>query len=1007
VFSLCITWQCFAQTVTVKGRAVNEQTKAPLSDVTVIIKNTETNSIIHFIFSDASGRFKMAIAPGDYNITPGDYIISFTSDGVEYFSQPIKVSEEGLDLGDVLLKAKTFIKPVINNIEKTTPTNSTIVSGRVIDDQTKNPISGTTVNIQNFETKTDEQGKFEISVISGDYVITISSDEWASYSSLIKVPAGSLDLGDLSLKPKSSAISEGNGIAEISLSDADVDNDKSSQNVSGLLHSSDDAFISAASFALSSGRFRVRGYDGENFLMFMNGLPLNDAENGRASYSEWGGLNNVTRNKDSRNGIAPSKYSLGTIGGETNINVCAGQIRKQNNFSYALANKSYNNRIMYTYSTGMQENGWAFVLSGSKRWAVNGYAEGTWYDAYSYFAGTEKKLSDNHSIALTFMGSPYKRAMQAGAIQEAYDLTGTHYYNPNWGYQDGEKRNAKVRNVHQPSILLTDNFKFNEKTKLTTSIGYSFGRFGTTALNWYNTNDPRPDYYRYFPSYQIADTSVHSEIPAMMAENWKTDPSVSQINWDKLYQTNYLANGAGQSARYVVEEQRKDNQQASFHTILNHELNENISLNGGLMIMHSNTHYFKVMSDLLGANYWLDVDQFAERDFPSDTNAMQNDLNNPNRHILVGDKFGYDYNINYTQELLWGLSQFKYNKVEFYIGLQLSNSSFYREGNMMNGRYPTNSYGKSEKINSINYLTKGGLTYKLSGHHYFEANVTYYTKSPLPENSFLTPHVGNRLLTNLENEVVYGGELSYIHKGEFINARITAYETSFNNQTDVKSYYDDSYHSFVQLALQGIDKIHQGIEFGADVKVTKEISANCALNIGNYRFTSRPTETLSAENGSVPDQIYTVYQKYFFVPGPQNAGTVGLKYNNSKYWFASANLNYFDKMYLDFAASPRTEYAMQTLGVGLGDPAIKQVTEQVRLDGGYTLDLSIGKSWKIKEYYIGINLNVNNVLNNQDLITGGYEQLRFSYSIEDLDKFLPKYYYGYGRTFFLMLSFRF
>jgi len=90
---------------------------------------------------------------------------------------------------------------------------------------------------------------------------------------------------------------------------------------------------------------------------------------------------------------------------------------------------------------------------------------------------------------------------------------------------------------------------------------------------------------------------------------------------------------------------------------------------------------------------------------------------------------------------------------------------------------------------------------------------------------------------------------------------------------------------------------------------------------------------------------------------------------------------------------------MQTLGVGLGDPAIKQVTEQVRLDGGYTLDLSIGKSWKIKEYYI--------VLNNQDLITGGYEQLRFSYSIEDLDKFLPKYYYGYGRTFFLMLSFRF
>jgi len=879
------------------------------------------------------------------------------------------------------------------------------VKGKVTDNQSKQPVSGASVVIQNNETKTNQNGEFEISVAPGKYSIIITSDEISTYSTNVTVNESGIDLGEILVINKSS--NSESGVAEITLSDSDFDNDKSGQNISGLLHSANDAFVSAASYSFSSANFRIRGYDGENILMFMNGLPLNDPENGRASYSEWGGLNNVTRNKDSQHGLTPSDFSLGTVGGETNINVCAGQIRKQNNFSYALANKSYNNRIMYTYSTGMQENGWAFALSGSKRWAVNGYAEGTWYDAYSYFASAEKKLSENHSLALTFLGSPYKRAMQAGAIQEAYTLTGTHYYNPNWGYQEGEKRNAKIRNVHQPSVILTDNLKINDATKLTTSAGYSFGRFGTTALNWYNANDPRPDYYRYFPSYQIADTNVHSEIPALMAENWKNDPSVSQINWDKLYQVNYLANISGQSARYVVEEKRNDNKQLSFHTFLNHELNENISLNGGLMVLHSNTHYFKVMTDLLGANYWLDVDQFAERDFPSDTNAMQNDLNNPNRHILTGDKFGYDYNINYTQEILWGLSQFKYNKIEFYIGLQASNSSFYREGNMLNGHYPTNSFGKSEKLNFFNYLTKGGLTYKLSGHHYFVTNATYYTKSPLPENSFLTPRVNNRLLTNLENEVVFGGEISYIYKGEVLNARITAYETSFNHQTDVKSYYDDQYHSFVQIALQGIDRIHQGIEFGADIKLTKEITATGVLNIGNYRYTSRPTETLSAENGSVPDQTYKVYQKYFYVPGPQNAGTFGFKYNNSKYWFASANINYFDKMYLDFAASPRTEFAMHSLGVGPNDPVISEVTKQVQLDGGYTLDLSIGKSWKVNNYYLGFNLNVNNVLNNQDLITGGYEQLRFSYDIYDINRFPPKYYYGYGRTYFLMLTFRF
>jgi len=791
------------------------------------------------------------------------------------------------------------------------------------------------------------------------------------------------------------------------LSDSDFDNDKSGQNISGLLHSANDAFVSAASYSFSSANFRIRGYDGENILMFMNGLPLNDPENGRASYSEWGGLNNVTRNKDSQHGLTPSDFSLGTVGGETNINVCAGQIRKQNNFSYALANKSYNDRIMYTYSTGMQENGWAFTLSGSKRWAQKGYVEGTWYDAYSYFAGAEKKLNDNHSVALTFLGSPYKRAMQAASIQEAFDLTGTNYYNPNWGYQDGKIRNAKVRNAHQPSVILTDNINLNENTKLTTSLGYSFGRFGTTALNWYNSADPRPDYYRYFPSYQMSDTNIHSEVYQQMANNWANDKSVSQINWDKLYQTNYLANNSGMTARYIVEEQRKDNKQVSFHSNLKKVINDNITIDGGLIAISSNTHYFKVMSDLLGASYWLDIDQFAERDFPSDTLAMQNDLNNPNRHILVGDKFGYDYNIVYNQQQLWGLSKFSYSRLDFYLGLQASNSSFYRNGNMMNGRFPTNSFGKSEKQNFFTYLAKAGVTYKLNGHNYFVANAVYYTKPPLPENSFLTSRTSNRILSNLENETVYGGEFSYILKNQFINARITLYETSFNNQTDVKSYYDDGYNTFVDIALQGINRIHQGIEFGAEVKLTKEIFANGAVNIGNYLYTSRPTETVSVENGSTPDETHIVYQKYFYVPGPQDVANFGLKYNNSKYWFLSANINYFNKWYLDFGPASRTEYAIQTMSLGPNDPLIYEATKQKQIDGGYTLDFSIGKSWKINNYFIGINLNINNVLDNKNLITGGYEQLRFSYDVNNINKFPPKYYYGYGRTYFLMLSFRF
>lgn len=884
----------------------------------------------------------------------------------------------------------------------------TTVKGRAVDSQTKQPIPGVTVSIQTFETKTDAKGYFELLITPGEYTITIASEDLAAYTSTITVPENGIDIGDIAMASKGST--EGAGVAEITLSDSDFDNDKSGQNVSGLLHSANDAFTNAASFTFSALNFRVRGYDGENMLVFMNGLPMNDPESGRASYSEWGGLNNVTKNKESQNGITPAKFGLGTIGGETNINTCASQIRKQNNFSYAFSNKSYSHRVMYTYATGMLDNGWAFALSGSKRWAVNGYAEGTWYDAYSYFAAAEKKLSDKHSIAFTFLGSPYKRAMQAAATQEAFDLTGSHYYNPNWGFQNGEKRNSKVRQVHQPSIIITDNLKISDATKLTTSVGYSFGRFGTTALNWNNANDPRPDYYRYLPSYQLADTNVDASIPAIMANNWKNDPTVSQINWDNLYQINYLSNLVGQSARYIVEERRKDNTQLNFHSFVNHELNNNISLSIGLMTMKSNTHYFKVINDLLGANYWLDVDQFAERDFPDNPLMMENDLNNPSRQVKVGDKFGYDYNMNYLDGTLWGLSQFKYNKIDFFIGLEATYTSFWREGNMKNGRFPDFSEGKSEKLNFFNYVTKAGITYKLNGRNYFIANGTYLTKAPLPDNSFVSPRVSNKLLANLESETIFGGELSYIHKGSIINGRITVYETKFNNQIDLKSFYLDysNFSTFVNMSLQNIDKTHQGIEFGADIKVSKEFTVTSALNLGNYLFTSRPNATISYENGSQPDTTETIYSKYFFVPsGPQNVATIGLKYNNSKYWFASINCNYFDKMYLDFSPERRTEGQITQLGLGYGDPLINQVTDQQKLESGYTVDLSIGKSWKIDNYYIGFNINVNNILDNQELISGGYEQLRVAQSTSELNKFPSKYYYGYGRTYFLMLTFRF
>lgn len=875
------------------------------------------------------------------------------------------------------------------------------VKGKVVDTDTKKPIPGATVNIGTYSAITDANGEFEVTnVPNGDYTVGIITENYEAYqvSQNFNFAEGtSFSLPAISLKYK--GVQE-IGTTEIIISESELDGDDKGQNVSGLLHSSDDIFNKVAGFNLSAGFFRARGYDGALSLVYMNGILTNDAENGRASWSEWGGLNDVMRNKEAIQGLNPCDFSFGSVGGVTNIITRASMQRKQFKVSYSLTNKSYTNRAMITYSTGLMQNGWAFVVSGSRRWSEEGYVPGTFYDAYAYFVGAEKKINQKHSISFTAYGAPTSRGMQAGATQEAYDLVGSHYYNPNWGWQDGKKRSARIRNFHEPMFIMSHYWNVNEKLKLNTSAAYTFGQYGTTSLNWYNSKDPRPDYYRYMPSYQ-----TDPAIAALITEKWKTDKNTQQINWDELYQTNYLSNLEGSQAKYIIEDRRSDHKQFSIAPFVLYELNNNIEINGGLEFTKYKSMNFKVLDDFLGGKFWKDIDQFAERDFSGDTITLQNDMNNPNKLIYEGDKFGYNYDINLESTSAWAQSIFTYNKFDYFVAFKGTQTTFWREGLMKNGRAPLNSLGESEKKSFFNYATKFGITYKVTGRHFLVLNCMYETKAPSIRNSFISPRVKNEFAKDLKSEEIIATEFSYVMRSPIIKARITVFNTVINDQTELQSFYSDVNKTFINYSITGINKIHQGLEFGAEVKATTSISITAIAAVGNYRYTSRPTARISAENGMISDTTEIVYQKGFYVEGiPSTAGSVGINWRAPKFWFLNVNFNYFGERYMDFYAPRRVPTATQYLLPG--DPLIKEITEQQKVDDGYTVDISIGKSFRFqRKYFLNLNFSVSNILDNKDLITNGYEQLRFDG--QNAKKFPPKYYYAIGRNYFINLAFRF
>ncbi len=819
----------------------------------------------------------------------------------------------------------------------------------------------------------------------------------------------------LTVAPDTAQASADQRSAAFTVSASELDAELNSQDVSGVLQSSRDIFNSTAGFTFGAARFRIRGFDGENTLISLNGVLMNDLESGFASFSNWGGLNDVTRWLETRTGVTSSRYNFGGVGGYSEISLRASELRRGTRFSYALTNRAYTHRLMGTHNTGMMANGWAFSISGSRRWANEGYVPGTFYDAGAYFVSAEKKLNARHSIAFTGLGAPVRQGRQTLAIQEAYDLTGDNYYNPSWGYQAGEKRNSRVSFDHKPILLLTHIFTPDDSTEWTTTALYSFGRDGNTNLNWFDARDPRPDYYRYFPSYYDQENTGYA---AELTSAWQNNVNTQQIDWDQLYFANgknlYTVldaegisgnNVTGLRSKYIVEDQRTDPTRIALNTVWSREMQAGYHLTAGASWNKQRTHNYKVLNDLLGGEFWVDLNQFAELD-SQDPNGSQQNLDTPNHVVREGDTFGYDYDIHTQLINAFGQVEKKWQRVEGYAGLSLSQTSFWRESRFTNGLFPETSKGESPKQTFSNIGVKAGAVYKVDGRNYITGNAAFITRPPTPRTAFISPRTRETTITGLTNESVLSGDISYLARMPRLKGRATLYYAQISNQLWSRSYFNEQFLTLVNYAMTGVDQTHMGLELGLEAKLSPTVTATAVLAQGQYRYSSRPTATITRDNLDTAIATgRTVYWKNYRVGGmPQTAASVGAQYNSPKFWRVGANVNYFGNIYLDPNPDRRTAEALTNLVTD--DPQWDQLLDQTKLDDGYTIDVFFYKSWLFKrKYRLGLNASISNLLDNQELRTGGFEQLR--YERLDPDKFPPKYGYMFGRTYFLMLTYSF
>ena len=761
-------------------------------------------------------------------------------------------------------------------------------------------------------------------------------------------------------------------------------------------------------------RFRYRAFNQKYNDVYINGALMNDAESGQFRYSQVGGLNNQTRSGEYSLPFEANNFSMPSMGGANNYNFRPSAMPIGNKAALSVANRNYTLRGMYSYSSGLNDKGWAVAAALTYRWADRGYVEGTFYNSLSYFLGIEK-VTGNHSISFVTWGNPTERASQGASTDEMYWIANDRYYNPYWGYQNGKKRNSRVINDFAPTALLTWDWKINDDMKLTTSLTGKYSMYKSTKLNYNNSDNPQPDYWKVLPSsyfnvWNEDDNSYRTESAWDAwnnAYNWLSLSKVNrQIDFDRLYAANVSASQQGADAMYYI--QAKHNNQLDFKlsSTLDMKLDDRQKLVMGMNLGTTKGMHYQTMDDMLGATQFHNINYYALGKYDINSEQVQYDLNNPNAKVGDGDRFGYDYNILVDRADFWTTYSATLSRMHAFVSARVGGTQMQRDGKMRNGLAKDNSYGKSGTARFLDGGGKIGLSFNLGMGNIIQLGAGYELRTPTAYTAFASPEINNDFVANLKNEKVLSAELGYSLNTSWVRANVNAYYSRIKDATEWQCFYFDNANSFSYVSLTGVEKEYYGVEYGLKFKITSAFSIQAVGTVSEAKYANdanvRYMLSTSGDYGNDICHLKGVRE----ASTPLLAQSLTLSYSN-KGWFIDLTGNYYDHIYL----SPSVYYRYDEICEHDNDGnAI--VPDQLEGNGGFMLDASIGKLIRLKKGQLSINLTLTNILNNRDICTGGYEQSRDNLTSSGNSRgyvfsMNPKKFYAYGTNGMLNFTYRF
>ncbi len=770
------------------------------------------------------------------------------------------------------MKKTTRFLVVVTLLFSTIIVAQSTITGTITEVGTNLPLLGANIVEQGTSNgvTSDFDGNFKITTqsSSGEVVIT-----FIGYNSKTISFSGSQDLGIIELESDQFGLEEVQIIASVAVDRktpvavstvkaAEIELKLGTQEFPEILKSTPGVYTTKTGGGFGDASTRIRGFQSENVAVMINGIPVNDMENGAVYWSNWAGLGDVTSSMQVQRGLGASKVAVPSIGGTINVVTKTTDVEEGGNVITSIGNDGYQ-KYGLTYSTGLSDNGFAATISAA-RTKGDGYVDGTEFDGVSYFANLSKQISDDHKLSFTVFGAKQRhgqrqnRQLIASYKNSERDIK----FNADWGYKNGQVLHQEDNFYNKPQMSLNHYWYINDHTTLSTSAYASYGTGGGGG---------------FAGTYKFGfDASGYSDYRIGL---------YGPIDFDKIVEENVALGASGSET--ILRASRNDHNWYGVLSTLKTNLSDDLVLLAGLDYRDYKGIHFSEVTDLLGGQFFLEND----------------DVNNPNAILRVGDKRSY-YNDGIVG-WLGGFGQLEYDVnegINTFISLAVSNTSYKRIDYF--NYLDSDPLQETDTYNFFGYSVKGGANYRLDSNHNVFANVGYFERAPFFDAVFLNFNNEN-INADAENQKILSFELGYGYRSEKLTANVNLYRTTWKDRTEIVSFQQpDGTNAFANIL--GVNAIHQGIEIDFIFRATPDIDITGMASLGDWRWDSDVTGVdILDEDQNVVDTVDLFIKDLHVGDAAQTTLALGLNYKLTPETRLIIDYNYFGDLYADFDPSDR------------------------------------------------------------------------------------------------------